>query len=137
MGTQMQDELAIGDLARRIGVSVETIRYYERVGLMPRPQRTASGRRHYGEDDARTLGFIKKARELDFHLGDIRELLRLRGPDNDCSDVKAIARRHLETVRTEMRRAAEVERILSQAVAQCPGGSTINCSVLKVLDSAA
>jgi MerR family mercuric resistance operon transcriptional regulator len=131
----MQGKLTTGELARRVGVNVETIRYYERAGLMPRAQRTASGRRAYDLGDLKTLAFIRKAREFGFHLEDVRALLALRGPDNACIDVKTIAQRHLAQVRAEMRRVIEVERILAEAVGRCPGGPTSACTVLKVLES--
>jgi MerR family mercuric resistance operon transcriptional regulator len=133
---EMQDAFTIGEFAKRTAVNIETIRYYERVGLMPPPTRTAGGRRVYDESDQRTLGFIRKARELGFHIADTRALLALRVADA-CTDVMAIAQRHLETVRAEMRRTAEVERVLSEAVGRCPGGVSANaCAVLKVLEHA-
>jgi MerR family mercuric resistance operon transcriptional regulator len=137
MDDEMQGAFTIGDLARRIGVNIETIRYYERVGLMPRPKRTPGGQRTYDESDLRTLRFIRKARELGFHIEDTRALLACRGADEACTDVKAIAQRHLEKVRAEMRRAGEVERILADAIGQCSGGPASECTVLKVLEHAA
>jgi MerR family mercuric resistance operon transcriptional regulator len=131
----MQGAFTIGDLARRIGVNIETIRYYERVGLMPRPQRTSGGQRVYDESDLRRLGFIRKARELGFQIEDTRALVALRGADDACTDVKAIAERQLAKVRAEMRRAGEVERILADAVGRCAGGH--ECTVLSVLEPAA
>lgn len=130
----MQSTFAIGDLSRRTGVNIETIRYYERVGLMPRPKRTAGGQRTYDESDARTLGFIRKARELGFHIDDTRALLMRRGSGDACTDVKALAARHLEKVRDEMRRVGEVERILSDAVGRCSEGPATECTVLKALE---
>src|SRR3954469_14781732 len=118
----MSREFTIGDLARRVGVNIETIRYYERVGLMPSPKRTISGRRKYDEGDAGTLTFIRKARELGFHIEDARALLALRSAEDACTDVKAIASRHLEQVRADLRRTIEVERLLSDALIHCPGG---------------
>ena len=132
----MNSEITIGDLARRVGVNIETIRYYERIGLMPRPERTLTGRRMYDESDLRTLAFIRKARELGFHIEDTRALLALRGADDGCTDVKTIASRHLDKERAELRRAAEVERILSEAVGHCGGGPASGCTVLKVLEDA-
>jgi MerR family mercuric resistance operon transcriptional regulator len=126
---------AIGEFARRAGVAVETIRYYEREGIMPRPPRTMSGRRTYAPSDLKTLIFIRKARDLGFNLEDTRALLALRGPDNECADVKAIALKHLESVRAQKTRIIEVERILSDAVARCPGGPTKNCSLLAILET--
>jgi MerR family transcriptional regulator, mercuric resistance operon regulatory protein len=136
-GDDMKDEFAIGELARRVGVNIETIRYYERVGLIPLPRRTADGRRTYDQADAKRLSFVRRARELGFHLDDIRALLALRGPGNLCTDVKAIAERHLQQVRADLRRVMQVERILSDAVARCPGASTSDCTVLAILESAA
>ena len=134
----MQSAFTIGDLARRIGVNIETIRYYERVGLMPRPRRTPTGRRAYDESDLRTLGFIRKARELGFHIEDTRTLLSCRGAQGGaCGEVKTIARRRLERVRAEVRRGAEVERILSDAVGRCGGEPASGCGVLKVLEHSA
>ncbi len=134
---EMKCAFTICDLARRVGVNIETIRYYERVGLMPPPRRTSGRQRTYQESDLRALGFIRKARELGFHIDDTRALLALREADGACTDVKAIAQRHLEKVRAEIRRAGEVERILSEAVGSCPGGPASACTVLKVLEHAA
>ena len=130
----MDKQRSISDLARHAGVSAETIRYYEREGVMPRPARTHGGRRVYDDGDFRRLAFIRKARELGFTLGDVRALLALRGPDNACADVKAIAQRRLDDVRAELRRIREVERILADAVTRCPGGPTRHCTVLDVLE---
>jgi len=137
MDDTMQGAFTIGDLARRVGVNTETIRYYERVGLMPRPKRTSGGQRSYDESDLQTLGFIRRARELGFHIEDTRELLALRGADEACTIVKAIAQRQLEKVRAEVRRASEVERILSNAVGSCAGGRAGDCTVLKILEPVA
>jgi MerR family mercuric resistance operon transcriptional regulator len=112
---EMQGAYTIGDLARRLGVNIETIRYYERVGLMPPPRRTSGRQRTYQEGDLRTLGFIRKARELGFHIEDTRALLALRGADEACTDVKAIAQRQLEKVRAELRSACTVLKVLERA----------------------
>jgi MerR family mercuric resistance operon transcriptional regulator len=102
---------------------------------MPPPPRTAGGRRLYASSDLKTLIFIRKARELGFSLEDTRALLALRGPDNECADVKAIALKRLDMVRAQKSHILEVERILSDAVARCPGGPTANCSLLALPDS--
>ena len=133
-GGNMDRPINIGDLARHAGVSVETIRYYEREGLMPQPSRMRSGRRVYAPSDIKTLAFIRKARRLGFPLDDVRSLLALRGPDNNCDDVKEIAQRHLMQVRSNMRTIIEVERILTDALARCPGGATRDCTLLEVLE---
>ena len=129
------DCFAIGDLSRLTGVNVETIRYYERMRLMPRPPRTPGGLRAFGPDDLRTLVFIKRARELDFRLDDIRALLSLRGAERRCEDAKVIASRHLASVRTKMHHLVELERTLADAVARCTGDKTAACTVLEILEA--
>ncbi|MBV9556444.1 MAG: MerR family transcriptional regulator [Pseudolabrys sp.] len=125
----------MGDAARHVGVNVETIRFYEREGILPPPSRTASGRRVFTTTDLKTLAFIRKARDLGFTLPDVRALLALRGPDNNCADVKEIALKHLNVVRAEKTRIVEVERLLSQAIEKCPGGSTKACTLLALLET--
>ena len=84
--------LTIGRLAEETGVNLETVRYYERIGLMPRPDRTAGGHRSYSKAHARRLAFIRRARELGFGLGEIRALLVLAEPGRtSCAEVQAIA----------------------------------------------
>src|SRR5712691_9468369 len=89
--------ISIGELSRRTGVNIETIRYYERVNMMPKPPRTASGRRVYGEIESRSLNFTRRARELGFTLAEIRALLALsvdQGRDT-CTEVRQLAAGHL------------------------------------------
>jgi MerR family mercuric resistance operon transcriptional regulator len=135
---RMSDEkFPIGTLAQRSGAHVETIRYYERIGLLPRPSRSSSGRRVYGPDDLRTLTFIRRARELGFKLEDIRTMLELGGPGAaKCRDVRVIAARHLEDVRAKLHDLRKLERTLAASVAQCSGGSAVHCAVLDMLDAA-
>ncbi|AMN40473.1 MerR family transcriptional regulator [Rhodoplanes sp. Z2-YC6860] len=125
----------IGEISRLSGVSIETVRYWEREGLVPRPPRTTSGRRVYAPSDLKTLKFIRNSRDLGFSLEAIRDLLALRGPDNSCADVKAIAQKHLEHVRTQMARITKVESVLADAVARCPGGKTVDCTLLEILEA--
>ncbi len=126
---------AIGELAGLTGVSVEAIRYYERVKLMPRPRRTPGGRRAYDSGSLKTLAFIKRSRELGFSLDDIRALLTLRASQPCCVDVKTIAARHLEMVRQKLRGLLEMEASLSGMVALCPGDESADCPVLDILDA--
>ena len=134
----MGEPVSIGELSRRVGLNIETIRYYERISLVPRPPRTARRRRQYDEGAVGTLAFVRKARELYFSIDDIRALLKLRGSEDACADVQAIASRHLQAIRDEERRNAEVARILSEALERCPGkGAAITCTVLEVLEHAA
>jgi len=129
-------EFTIGELARLTGVSIETIRYYERIGLMPRPARTEGGRRAFRAGSVAKLNFIRRCRELGFRLDDARALLVLRGAQSCCLDVKSIASRHLETVRAKLRDLVEMEASLAALVARCPGDATSECPVLDALDDA-
>jgi MerR family mercuric resistance operon transcriptional regulator len=129
--------LSIGELSGRAGVKVETIRYYERINLMPRPSRSLGGHRLYAAQDLHILVFIKRSRELGFGLEDIRALLALRRTRGCCADVKSIADRHLLDVQAKMRVLAELEKVLSELVARCPGDETRDCPVLDILDPAA
>ena len=128
--------LTIGQLSLRSGVSIETIRYYERIRLLPRAPRSLGGHRVYEADTLRTLAFIKRSRELDFGLSDIRLLLSLRSSNGTCMDVKAIAARQLTKVRAKMRSLQQMEEILAATVAQCSGDQVSECAVLDVLDAA-
>src|SRR4029453_2542838 len=97
------ENISIGELSKRSGVNIETIRYYERIKMLPAPPRTASGRRIYGETDLRILAFIRRARELGFSLDEVRALLRLGAPNTaTCAEVKEIAAHHLQHIRARM-----------------------------------
>ncbi|MGV8840144.1 MAG: MerR family transcriptional regulator [Bauldia sp.] len=127
--------LLIGELSRLTGVNIETIRYYERIGVLPAPPRTGGGRRAYCEGHSRTLSFIRRARELGFTLDDIRGLLGLGHRRlATCSEVRSIAGGHLETVRSKLADLARLAGILADAVAQCSGESVPDCPVLEMLD---
>ena len=125
----------IGQLAKRSGVKIETIRYYERVKMLVAPPRTASGRRVYHVADLRTLVFIRRSRELGFSLDEIRTLLRLGGPEKaTCREVREIALQHLDDIRAKIDDLKRLERLLSKTVALCSGKTAPECPVLDVLD---
>ena len=129
------EHMAIGELSRLGGVNIETIRYYERVKMLPSPQRTASGRRVYGVTELRTLAFIRRSRELGFSLNEIRALLRLGAPGMaSCSEVKIIATHHLEDIRAKLSDLKKLERLLAKTVARCSGKKVPDCPVLEILD---
>jgi len=130
------EPLRIGELSRRTGCNIETIRYYERIGLLPRPPRTDGGRRAYGEQSIVTLNFVRRCRAFGFSLDDVRELLVQRNAQPCCRDVKSIAARQLEMVRAKLRDLAELEASLAGLVAQCSGQTTGDCAVLDALDAA-
>ena len=130
------ENLPIGELSKRSGVNIETIRYYERIKMLPAPPRTASGRRVYGSEDARMLRFIRRARELGFSLDEIRALLRLRTPGRaSCGDVRKIATHHLEDIRAKINDLTKLERLLAKTVALCRGNKAPDCPVLEILDA--
>lgn len=126
--------LTIGRLAAATGVNLETVRYYERIGLMPRPARTASGHRAYEQAHVRRLAFIRRARELGFSIEQIRALLALAEPSRaSCAEVKEIAQMHLGEVRAKLADLAKLESILSATIAQCLGDAAPSCPVLDML----
>jgi MerR family transcriptional regulator, mercuric resistance operon regulatory protein len=127
--------LPIGELSKRSGVNIETIRYYERVKLLSPPPRTASGRRVYGSTDHRILVFIRRSRELGFSLEAIRALLGLGGPEKaSCREVREIATHHLEDIRAKLHDLKKLERLLATTVSRCSGRTAPDCPVLDILD---
>jgi len=126
--------LSIGQLSRQRGCKVETIRYYERVGLMPRPGRTAGNQRRYTGKQRDRLAFIRHARELGFSLEAVRELLSMSDePNASCATVDGIARRRLHEVQSRMARLGVLESELKRMLAQCRGGEVGECRILEVL----
>jgi DNA-binding transcriptional MerR regulator len=130
----MAKDVAIGGLAAATGVKVPTIRYYETVGLLPKPSRTESNRRLYGDDAVRRLRFIRHARELGFEVDDIRQLLDLTDqPDRPCQEVDAIAQRHLAEIESRIRRLNALKREVSRMIKECAKGSVAECRIIDVL----
>ena len=131
------DGIAIGELSRRTGCNIETVRYYERIGLLPKPSRRGTYRRNDKEDVER-LAFVRRARELGFTLDEISALLRLAaGGQEVCADVREIAATHLAVIRTKIVDLRAMERALAQAVRACDAGGMAECPVISALSSAA
>ena len=129
------ERLPIGELSRLSGVNIETIRYYERIKLIPAPPRTQSGRRLYSATDLRLLAFIRRSRELGFSLDEIRTLLRLGGPGKaSCREVREIASRHLGNIRAKLNDLMKLERLLARTIARCSGRTAPDCPMLDILD---
>lgn len=128
--------LTIGRLAERSGVNLETIRYYERIGLMPEPGRTDGGHRIYEEPHRRRLSFIRRGRELGFGIEEIRVLLSLAEPQRrSCEEVREIACLRLEDVRAKIKDLTRLEALLADTVAQCSDTATApSCAVLDLLE---
>lgn len=127
--------LPIGELSRRSGVNIETIRYYERINVLPAPPRTANGRRVYGLAETRTLAFIRRSRELGFTLDEIRALLALSAENGQgaCAEVSEIATGHLAEVRAKIADLRAMERVLADAVRCCDAGEASGCPLIDAL----
>ncbi|MGL4317951.1 MAG: MerR family DNA-binding protein [Pseudomonas sp.] len=131
----MSKPLTIGTLARESGVNLETIRFYERSGLLPQPQRSASGYRHYQAVDVRRLRFIRRGRELGFSLEEIRSLLDLAAhPESPCDAADRMAREHLDAIEMRIRDLQSMQAELSK-IATCQSGHAGHCRLLEALDS--
>jgi DNA-binding transcriptional MerR regulator len=126
--------LSIGDLAARAGTKVETIRYYEKVGILPAAARTAGNHRTYTQAHADRLAFIRHSRELGFPVDSIRSLLTIADdPARSCTAVDAIARDHLTEVQSRIARLQALEAELMRMVQECGQGRVANCRVIEVL----
>lgn len=126
--------IAIGGLSRRTGAKVETIRYYERAGLLPEPPRSPGGYRQYGTDHLKRLNFIRRARSLGFSIGEVRTLLRLADQRRrPCAEVRVVAEAHLGEVRARIADLRRMERALEATVARCAEGGRVACPLIEVL----
>ncbi|MCI0462765.1 MAG: heavy metal-responsive transcriptional regulator [Gemmataceae bacterium] len=128
--------MTIGQVARQAGVGVETVRFYERQGLLAGPARTAAGYRQYTEDVVARLRFIRRAKELGFTLKEIGELLALRSdPETKCAEVKGRAKAKIADIETKVRDLQRMRDALHRLVASCRGRGPISaCSILDALD---
>jgi Hg(II)-responsive transcriptional regulator len=131
--------LTIGQLAKSAQVGVDTVRFYEKHGLLPKPMRKASGYRQYGSDDARRLVFIRRAKELGFTLADVSELLKLRGHSEkngrNVERVRIVAKKKLQTVEAKIAELQRMRDVLTELVTACPGsGDTDHCPILRAID---
>lgn len=134
----LQAGISIGEFSRRTGGNIETIRYYERIGLLPLPDRQGRFRR-YGTADVARLVFIRRARELGFSLEDVRALLVLSETDDkvSCADVRDIAAQHLLEVRAKIKDLKAMERTLADAVDRCDAGQVPGCPMIDALSARA
>ncbi len=126
--------IQIGMLSKRTGCNIETIRYYERIELLPPPPRSQGGYRLYGAEHLKRLTFIRRSRELGFTLEEVRSLLRLvDGGDYSCAEVKAITLDHVDQVRLKIVDLRRLERVLKDMASQCDGGEVPECPVIDAL----
>lgn len=128
--------LTIGQVAKRGEVNIETVRYYERQGLVPPPPRRESGYRQYPEDTVRRIRFIKRAQELGFSLKEIAGLLSLRvGPGTTCADVRRLAGVKIREIEEKMETLGKMKEVLTKLTAECEGrGPTSECPILEALE---
>lgn len=125
--------MSIGALSKQSGVHIETIRYYERTGVLPKAARAANGRRTYGEEDAGRLTFIRHARELGFELNSVRALLALqKQPDMSCTAACELASAQLSIVENRLRRLTALRTELRRMV-RCGNGRVADCRVIDAL----
>ncbi len=130
----MRQAFPIGDLAKATGTKVETIRYYERIGLLPVPARTRANYRAYSDQHMERLSFIRRARALGFSLDQVRRLLALAGDkDGPCEGVDAIARQHLAEVDAKLADLTALRDALSHLIAQCRSETIVKCRIIEAL----
>jgi DNA-binding transcriptional MerR regulator len=127
-------DISIAELARRTGVKVPTIRYYEQAGILPVPARTEGRQRRYGQAAVARLNFIRHARELGFEVATVRELLALsEQPDRPCVEVDIIARRHIDDIDRRIAQLVALRRELERSLDLCGHGRVGECGVIEAL----
>jgi MerR family mercuric resistance operon transcriptional regulator len=125
-----------GELAQRSGCNIETVRFYEKQGLLPAPPRSAGGHRDYAPEHLKRLTFIRRSRELGFTLEAVRRLLSLvDGSDWTCAEVRAMTLEHLAYVRRKIADLQKLVKVLEDMAAQCDGGLVPECPVVDALSS--
>ena len=131
--------MRIGELARQAGVDVQTVRYYEREGLLDAPARTPSGYRAYGPDHLERLNFVRHCRSLDMPLAEVKRLVQLAGEKTiSCDEVNGLVRAHLARVQAKRKSLQELESKLAALNAQCESGHRVaDCGILEELIHAA
>jgi MerR family mercuric resistance operon transcriptional regulator len=130
-------EIRIGDLSHRTGCNIETIRYYERVGLLPHPPRSPSRYRLYDSNDVRRLTFVRRSRELGFSLDEVRALLAVSANSGQetCAEVRDLAAHHLEDIRAKIADLRAMERVLADSVRRCDAGEDPGCPLIDALSA--
>src|SRR6267378_6896227 len=128
------DGLAIGVLSEQTGCNIETIRYYEKAGLLPVPAGSPAGYRRYGSTHLKRLTFIRRARALGFSIEEVRKLLKLADErKRPCAEVRVVAGAHLEDVRAKIADLRAMERVLRETVARCADGRRTDCALIEAL----
>lgn len=129
-------EVPIGIVAGRSGCGIETIRFYEKAGVLPRARRTQSGRRVYDDRDVARITFIRRARELGFSLNEVRGLLALaEGNGGICEKVQSIALRHLDEIAAKLSDLITMQTVLNALAARCAQGEDTSCPLIDTLSN--
>jgi len=123
----------IGALSRDTGCNIETIRYYEKIGLLPDPPRSIGGHRSFSAESVKRLSFIVRSRELGFSIPEIRQLLALVDRGVSCEEVRSVTLAHIEGIRARILDLERLESVLREAAAGCEGGGTPDCPIVDVL----
>jgi len=130
----MPEKFSIGQMAKAGNCKVQTIRYYEEIGLLPIPERTEGNQRFYRQDHRNRLAFIRHSRELGFSLDQIRQILAMTDdPNHSCEEVDAIAREHLREVDSRIKRLQSMKKELKRMITQCAGDKVADCRIVEVL----
>lgn len=130
----MTQTMKRGKLAQLAGCNLETIRYYEKIGLLHEPDRTESGHRVYSTDDQRRLKFILRSRELGFSIDELRGLLKLVDSNEyTCGEVLALTERHIKKIQLKILDLQKLDRTLSDMSQQCAGGQVPDCPIINIL----
>ncbi|MEO8145221.1 MAG: MerR family transcriptional regulator [Betaproteobacteria bacterium] len=129
------DDMTIGRLAEAAGVHLETIRYYQRRGLLAEPKRPTGGIRRYGADAVARLGFIRRAQEVGFTLEEVKALLKL-GETPSCRGARTLAAKKLELVESRLRDLTRMRGALADLIRQCDAGRERNCPIINSLSGA-
>ena len=130
-------EIRVGELSRRTGCNIETVRFYERIELLPRPARNASRYRLYEDSDVDRLTFVRRARELGFTLNEVRALLALSADqaETTCTQVRDLAAGHLADIRAKIADLRAMERALAGAIRRCDAGEPTGCPLIAALST--
>lgn len=132
--TSQNTLITIGKLSAKTGVNIETVRYYEKIGLIPKPSRSEGGNRLYNMEQVKRLAFVKRCRELGFPLDTIREFLRLVvGQNFTCAEIADISQHHLKNIRTMIKDLKKIEAHLKDMLSQCNKDKTPDCAFIEIL----
>lgn len=128
------DTYAIGEMSTRTGVNIETVRYYEKIGMMPKPKRTEGGNRLYNTEQLQRLFFIKRCREIGFSQSEIKALLSMVDRDDvTCAEVHSITTDHAADIRQKIKDLRKIEKVLTQMAKECGQGDIPECPIIETL----